>query len=90
MGLVNTLVIAKLIQTLPGQSFQLVTVHDCFRCHPNYGNDLRQQYNTIMADLNDSKILPYIAQQLCGQKISARKVGNIPREIIMNGNYLLS
>lgn len=90
IGLVDALVIAKLIQSMPSESFQLVTVHDCFRCHPNYGNDLRQQYNVIMADLNDSKMLPYMAQQLCGQKISARKVGNIPREIILNGNYLLS
>ena len=90
IGLVDSMVIAKLIQTLPSQSFELVTVHDCFRCHPNYGNDLRQQYNNIMADLNDSKMLPYMAQQLVGTQITARKVGKIPREIILNGNYLLS
>ena len=89
IGIVDPLVIAKLIQSMPSKSFQLVTVHDCFRCHPNYGNDLRLQYNHILADINDSKLLPYIAQQLCGQKISARKVGHIPREVILNGNYLL-
>ncbi len=61
-----------------------------FRCHPNYGNDLRLQYNTIMADINDSTILEYIASQLVGKSISAKKIGKIPREVIMNGNYLLS
>lgn len=90
IGLVDTLVIAKLIQSMPQKSFQLVTVHDCFRCHPNYGNDLRLQYNTIMADINDSKLLPFMAQQIVNKKISTKKVGHIPREVIMNGNYLLS
>ena len=90
MGLVDPLVIAELIQTMPNQSFQLVTVHDCFRCHPNYGNDLRRQYNTIMADINDSNLLPFMAGQVTGKPIKARKVGKIPREVILNGNYLLS
>lgn len=90
IGLVDPLVIAKLIHSMPDKSFQLVSVHDCFRCHPNYGNDLRLQYNIIMADLNDSTIMPYMARQLCGSKISARKVGKIPREVILNGNYLLA
>lgn len=90
IGLVDPLVIAKLIQSMPMKSFQLVTVHDCFRCHPNYGNDLRQQYNEIMADINDSNILSFIVNQLVNKKISARKVGKIPRDVILNGNYLLS
>jgi hypothetical protein len=90
IGLVDHMTIAKLIQTLPQKSFQLVCVHDCFRCHPNYGNDLRIQYNTILADINDSALLPYIASQVANQEIKARKVGTIPREVILNGNYTLS
>jgi len=90
IGLVDHLVIARLIQTLPTKSFQLVCVHDCFRCHPNYGNDLRRQYNTILADLNDSNLLPYIATQVTNQEIKARKVGKIPRNVILNANYTLS
>ncbi|AGH07425.1 RNA polymerase [Sulfitobacter phage phiCB2047-B] len=90
IGLVDALVIAKMIQTLPEKSFQLVCVHDCFRCHPNYGNDLRIQYNTIMADIAESNILPFIASQVIGRNVKAKKVGHIPREVILNGNYLLS
>jgi len=90
IGLVDPMVIAKLIQTMPEKSFDLVTVHDCFRCHPNYGNDLRRQYNTILADINDSMILPYICAQVSRKPIKARKVGVIPRDVILNGNYLLS
>jgi len=90
MGLVDPMVIAKLFQTMPEKSFEMISVHDCFRCHPNYGNDLRRQYNIILADINDSNILPFMAGQVTGKPIKARKVGKIPREVILNGNYLLS
>ena len=90
IGLVDQMVIAKLIQSLPNKAFELVCVHDCFRCHPNYGNDLRRQYNTILADINDSHLLPYIASQVSNQDIKARKVGVIDREVILNANYSLS
>ena len=89
-GLVDMQIIQDLIVTMPHVPFQLVTVHDCFRCHPNYGNDLRRQYNTILADINDSNLLPFIASQVAKQPISARKVGKIPREVILNANYALS
>lgn len=90
MGLVDPMVIAKLIKTMPEKSFQLVTVHDCFRCHPNYGNDLRRQYNTILADINDSLLLADIANQVTQKPINARKVNHIPRDVILNANYTLS
>lgn len=61
-----------------------------FRCHPNYGNDLRRQYNQIMCDIKNSNMLPFIASQVVGKAVKARKVGNIPDEVILNGNYLLS
>lgn len=90
MGLVDPVVIAELINTLPLRSFELVCVHDCFRCHPNYGNDLRRQYNHILADLNDSTVLSFIASQVANQEVKTRKVGKIPREVILNANYTLS
>lgn len=89
-GLVDMRVINDLLVTLPYTPFQLVTVHDCFRCHPNYGNDLRRQYNTILADINDSTLLPFMASQVANQIVTARKTGTIPREVILNGNYTLS
>jgi len=90
IGLVDALTIAKLIQSLPNQSFQLVCVHDCFRCHPNYGNDLRRQYNTILCQIANSELLRFIASQVADQDIKAKKVGKIPDEVILNANYALS
>lgn len=90
LGLVDTVKIASLIAELPAKRFDLLSVHDCFRCHPNYGNDLRRQYNIILADLNDSDLLADIASQVANQPISAKKVGKISREVILNANYTLS
>lgn len=90
MGLVDSLTIAKLIRELPDKPFHVVTVHDCFRCHPNYGNDLRKQYNIIMADINDSTMLKSIASQVTNKVMNTRKIGKIDRDTILNGNYLLS
>ncbi len=87
---VDTMVIALMIMTLPEDPFYVVTVHDCFRAHPNYGNDLRQQYNTILADINDSRMLSNMCSQVTGRDLNARKVGTIKRDDILNGSYLLT
>jgi hypothetical protein len=90
LSLVDNMKIAQLIQGLPDDPFHVVTVHDCFRAHPNYGNDLRRQYNIILADINDSHMLTSLCSQIAGRHISARKVGTIPRDQILEGNYLLT
>jgi len=38
-----------LLDSLPSKPFPILPIHDCFRCHPNYGNDLRQQYRLILS-----------------------------------------
>ena len=90
MGLVDPMVIAQLIKSMPSERFDLLYNHDCFRCHPNYGNDLRRQYNIILADLCKSKMLDFIASQICKKPIKTRKIGHIPAEVILNANYTLS
>ena len=54
LGLVNLGVIAEMINDLPPKSFEVISIHDCFRCLPNYGNDLRRQYNHIFCLLYTS------------------------------------
>lgn len=90
MGIVDPLVVAKMIQTLPTKPFEMMVVHDCFRCHPNNGDMIRRQYNQIMADLNDSTLLRYITSQVTGSDTKARKVGQIPQDQILEANYMLA
>ena len=90
LGLVDDQIIIELITSLPDTAFDLVCVHDCFRCHPNYGNDLRRQYNRILADLNESVVLRFIASQVAEQPLKVSKAGSISRDVILNANYTLS
>lgn len=88
-GLVNMQVISDLVSTMPYNRFELITVHDCVRCHPNYGNDVRRQYNQILCQIKNSEILRFIASQVADQDIKARKVGTIPDNVILNANYTI-
>jgi hypothetical protein len=90
MGLVDATAIERLIGTLPDQPFEMVSVHDCFRVHPNYGNDLRTQYQLILADLNDSHLLANLCSQVAGRKIPVKKTGGLTRQTILESNYCLA
>lgn len=89
MGNVDSLIIAKLIQTFPDKPFNLISIHDCFRVLPNYGNDVRQQYNNILSDIASSNLLSYIASQIVGKKLTVNKRGDIAAKVKV-ADYALS
>lgn len=90
LGHVDPLVIAELIASLPQKPFKVVSIHDCFRCHPNYGNDLREQYNLQLMLIARSWLLDYIVGQLVGEPVSLGKLNHKLHEQIMDTNYALS
>lgn len=81
MGMVDYSIIKKLLLSLPEKSFELIAIHDCFRVHPNYGNDLRQQYNNLLAEISDSNLLADIASQIAQRPIEVQKKGQISHKI---------
>ena len=89
IGMISAAALQDLLATLPAKRFELLAIHDCFRVHPNYGNDLRRQYNQILSELAASDIVSDIATQITGQKMTLRKVGNIASQIL-DANYTLS
>lgn len=89
MGLVDLNVIRKLILSLPNKPFQVISVHDCFRCLPNYGNDMRRQYNEILACIADSRMLQNITSQIVGRPLEVYKLDEIGSDI-RQANYALS
>lgn len=89
LGLVDPQIIWELIKTMPEKSFKVISIHDCFRVLPNYGNDLRRQYNQILSDIAGSKMLESIVSQIQGVHVPVGKAGNISVDIL-NADYALS
>lgn len=87
---VDRQIVADMIDTMPKKPFHVMTVHDCFRCHPNYGNDLRRQYNQILSDIAKSDLLGFILSQVLGQEFSAGKLDDSLWQDILETDYALS
>lgn len=90
LGHVDGAVIHELLETLPERPFKVVSIHDCFRVHPNYGNDLRWQYAHQLALIARSDLLSSIISQLVGKPI---KVGKLDPKLwldVQRTDYALS
>lgn len=87
--LIDRDLLMDLLESLPPRPFRLVSVHDCFRVHPNYGNDLRQQYNLQLALLSESHLLSHILEQVTHKPMRVQKQDSFSKEIL-EANYALS
>lgn len=90
LGLVDDRAIKELLDSLPVKPFTIVSIHDCFRCLPHYGNDLREQYNRQLALIAKSSLLQDIVSQLVGKPISVSKLDPTLWKQIEHTNYALS
>lgn len=90
VSLVDSKVIWELITSLPDAPFEVVSVHDCFRCLPNHGNDLRKQYNQILSDIAKSEMLSFILTQLLGRKVKIGKLDPDMWKGVLHAEYALS
>lgn len=88
IGLVDPEAIKRLALTLPAKPFPVISIHDCFRCHPNQGNDLRNQYRSILGALADSRLLTFIASQIVGTYLPAAKLGEMG-DLVRQSDYAI-
>lgn len=88
--IVDKQIILDLIKSLPARPFKVVSIHDCFRCHPNFGNDLRKQYNLQLAAIYQSNLLGYILSQLVHKPVVIGKLHANMLSSIEETNYALS
>ena len=75
---------------LKHKPFEVVTIHDEFKCHANNMNHLRQHYIDIFAELADSHILSDILSQIHGKPGTFPKLSLKLAEKIRGSNYALS
>jgi hypothetical protein len=69
--------------------FEVVTIHDEFRAHPNNLNYLRAQYRNILAELAGTEMLSDLLSQLYGTPYQYPKLTNDLGDYIMKSNYAL-
>jgi len=90
LHLVNRAVVRELLDSLPAKPFQVLTVHDCFRCLPNYGNDLRQQYTLQLQLIAKSNLLQFLLSQILKKTITVGKLDETMWRDVGNAEYALS
>jgi hypothetical protein len=90
LWMVDEEVIARLIKTLPEKPFKVLSVHDCFRVNPNYGDDLRLQYLQILIEIAASDLLSFIGNQITGGDEEAIKFNPDLPTMMINAEYALS
>ncbi|QYW02226.1 RNA polymerase, single-subunit [Stenotrophomonas phage Philippe] len=90
IGMMDREVITDLVLSLPAKPFRVISVHDCFRVLPNYGNDLREQYNLILHKIAKSNILSDLLTQLVGHKVEISPLDPTMADEILHSNYALS
>jgi len=82
--------LAKIINgMLQYQPFELVTVHDDFKAHPNNVNWVRWQYREIMAELANTYLLDDLLSQIHGSPGTSTKLSNTLGEKIRESAYAL-
>lgn len=57
-------ILESLLKSLPAKSFDISTIHDCFFCHPNYVNDMREQYRQCLISLAKSNLIEFCFKDL--------------------------
>jgi len=84
-------VIRSLIESLPAKPFTVISIHDCFRCLPSYGNDLRQQYNLQLSMIAKSTILQSMIGQILGRDdVTIGKLDYDMWKDVLEADYALS
>lgn len=90
MGHLNKAALSSLVHSLPEKSFQVLSVHDCFRVLPNYGNDLRRQYNQLLSEIAKSDLLSFLVSQIVKRRVHVAKIDPSLHLDILDANYALS
>lgn len=90
IGHIRTKDLVTLLDSLPNKPFKVVSIHDCFRCLPHYGNDLRTQYNLQLQLIAKSNLLQDVISQIIGSPVQIGKLDPTLWKDIGSTNYALS
>lgn len=83
--------IMEVINDLPKEGFDIRPIHDEFACLPRYANEMRYQFNHLIAELYLSTILEYFSKQF--KLLNIKPIDEAKPEMvkqILEADYLLS
>jgi hypothetical protein len=83
-------VVVALIDSFPVKPFRVLTVHDCVRVLPSYGNDVRKQYNLLLQEIAKSNLLSCVVSQILKREVEIGKGDENMWQNIHVANYALS
>ncbi len=89
MGFVQMKPVMDLVKSMPKVPFDLLSIHDGFRCLPNHGNDLRQQYVEVLAQIAKSNLLSFMVSQIKRRVTPVNKKGDLS-SLVLQSEYALS
>lgn len=75
---------------LQHEPFEVVTIHDEFKCHANNMNYLRAHYINIFCDIAEGTILDSVFTDLFGKPVKYQKLSDNLSEHIAQSNYALT
>lgn len=82
--------VINLLASLPAKPFEVFSIHDCFRCLPTYGNDLRHQYRLQLHLIAKSRMLSDLLSQLMGHAVDIEPLDSKLADEILESEYALS
>ena len=68
--------------------FDIITIHDGYRCLPHNVPEMKRIYNEILAEITDSTLLEDIIEELVGIRIELKK--EFQGHHVMHSAYSLS
>lgn len=83
-------VLRNLVDSMPKKNFNILSIHDSFRCHPNYGNDLRKQYNNILSEICKSNLLNYLIKSISNIDFEIEKVNEDLYLEVLDADYAIT
>lgn len=94
VAMLDTEHIRKLIMIintmLTHEPFEMLAVHDEYKCSPNNMNHLRQHFINVLAEIAESNLLDDLLSQIYGKKGTFKKLSNDLGTAIRGSNYGLS
>ena len=71
-------------------TFEVVTIHDEFKCHANHMNKLRKHYNRILWEMYHSDLMANIVEQISGLKLQTLPFDSNVADAILESDYAIN